>query len=245
MKIALTSDTHWAAYGQTTVKRTRKMWQRLAEEDFDILIHAGDWCTKDARKQMRRAVIQCRRYIDKPILTILGNHDFWDNPRIDPRQMLLKHSATFEKHNVHYLLDNPFYYKDFVFVGFDGWYNNINPPTNDSYWMPMYVEGVPIHKWMNKKIDDDFGRVISYMESNKRVVCVTHFSPFVRPDDYKGKDFSANENYLPFITDKSEYLLLGHSHAALRVIKEGCIIIECGSDYNEPTYLIEEIKEKK
>ena len=247
MKILLTSDTHHAFTANSTVKINRKFWQKVAEQDFDVMVHTGDWCTTNAEVQMRKAIKQCRNYIDKPILTVLGNHDYWSKNHIDPRSMINYHEKVFEEFDIVYLDRETIQINDILFYGYDSWYHVPNPPSNDYYWMPRIVETLPINHYMSKRMDASFERVMDDIEKDEsglKKICVTHMSPYLRKNWFMDRvhiGLSGNPKHLPFITKHCEALLIGHTHRELDEVVDGCRIVEAGSDYNNPKFKILEV----
>lgn len=165
MRILLTSDTHW---GITTDGQIRNMLKKAVNEDFDIIIHAGDYSGgMEAHKKVKQTVEMIRKFFpDKPYLTVIGNHDFWmkgktiksrtphlgleNKVNLKPSQdqfhdNLARITQIFKENKVHFFDTEGLYhhpaFPHIVFMGSSGWYNNSQPPTNDARFLPVGLEG--------------------------------------------------------------------------------------------------------
>lgn len=132
MKILLTSDTHW---GITKEKTIRKLFKEISEQDFDVLIHAGDYCgTDQADKNVRSTIRIMREFIpDKPILSVLGNHDYWTKraAMADYQKNYDNIIQVFKDNKIHFLDRDGVFEQDTVkIVGHSGWYAH---ETNGSF----------------------------------------------------------------------------------------------------------------
>lgn len=246
MKILLTSDTHW---GITKPKTIRKLFEAAAKEDFDVLIHAGDYCgTDQADKNVRSTVRIMREFIpDKPIVSVLGNHDYWTKQR----SMASFHKnydniiKTFQNNNVHFLDAHGVYtHPDFPFiniVGHSGWYAYLNPPTNDQNFLPHSVEG-HTNGWMLRnattELETNLKQLDQIYSEEHSVVFVSHFPVVNTGNDYKGQweKFSWSERVKEMMQEQysCRYFLCGHAHQR----HEGPERYEAGSDYCLPKYQI-------
>ena len=248
LKCLLTSDTH---YGHThkTHKRHEKFFEQIKKEDFDLLIHAGDW-SSSRQDQFRRTMAMFRRELgdDVPILAVRGNHDFWDFKKGGRKmqrkyflpELMRMHDEWFDEYNITYLGRSMYQQDDVVFVGFDGWYGSSNPPTNDGHFMIRDVEGCPTMTYMANKAHKDLDLLLQRDYSKfRKSVCVSHFPPF--SGDWKGKGFSANFSFFQPMKDKFDVLCFGHSHRRVDREEDGTKIYNCGSDYDKPNYIIFEV----
>ena len=81
MKIAVTTDTHFG-FSHNTHKIHEKFLIKLAtackEENVEMLIHNGDWITKNQHELPRTWKMFREALGDLPILTVMGNHDCLD-----------------------------------------------------------------------------------------------------------------------------------------------------------------------
>lgn len=245
MKIAVTSDTH---YGFTY--KTRKIHQvfleKLASEKFDVLVHCGDWISSK-QSELPKTFEMFRKHIKCPILTVMGNHDLWNNSKrwkysnkevkrnyID---IIEYHIDQMRKYDIHHL-DKTITLDDITFYGFDGWYKEVPPRTNDLKYMPRTAYGFLIEQFLNKKADTDLSCVLNKVsESQSNInICCTHHAPYTIFDgDYS---MCANISYMEYITSNFDMFLVGHTHVRKEVVEDGCHVINPGSDYNNPKYII-------
>lgn len=251
MKLALTSDTHYGI-GNANAKHLR-FWNNLASEieqqDVRALIWAGDIAI-DRQRQFLRSMEMARSVLPKelPILLVRGNHDFWDN--IDKKDkeanrrsfaMLDRmHQEWFEKLDIHHLEKEPFVLDDVIILGWDGWYGNTNPPTNDERFMFRDIEGCPMHTYMSNRAWNNFEKVLEYpVEGFRKSVAVTHFNPYA--GERHNLESCANPKFYDLIKQKVDVFCCGHNHQHKDRIEDGCRVLNCGSDYGQPRYLIFEV----
>jgi len=264
MKLAITTDTHLGA-SNNTQKIHEKFLIKLMEESFDVLVHTGD-IASHKQKQLYRSLQMFREALgDIPILFILGNHDLWSqedwnqnnrryNKRTSYEQMKANQRDWFDELNVHYLQDSEFIYNDeVIFYGYDGWYKNMNPPSNDKHWMPTVAKMCPINQYLNYRATKTLDNILMSAEGMRRVkphlkmVCATHHS--LTP--YRGGHDTMNGDpkHLDFLSENFDYVLNGHSHQEVDQMHEytfgnsvhTCRVINVGSDYDKPKYKIIEI----
>lgn len=257
VKFALTSDTHYGFGSKTHKFHMRflaKLWQAIQDEGVAAVIHAGDWSCNQ-QHQFMRTMKMFRQYIPKeiPILAVRGNHDLWDWPdgykvRAKRHWGELKriHEKWFFQHNIHHLEEGEYVVDDVIVCGFDGWYGQANPPTNDKDMIVDNIEGCPAMIYHSSRAYKELNRVLATDTSkHAKAICVTHFPPIGgdRKNGYDPKDlsFSANPKYLQPIVDKFDVLCMGHSHQRVDRMHKKCRLLNCGSDYNKPEFLIFEI----
>jgi len=241
MRILLTSDTHYGM-DHNTDKIHRKWLLKAKDENPDIVIHAGDWISSKQKQFKRTIEIFRETFPVVPILTVRGNHDFWDGDEEfgSIHEIFKQHEEWFREFNIHHL-SKPFEKDGVAFFGFDGWYHNLNPETNDLAWMPNHVDGIPVHQYLSKLAHKDLGNLIGldFIENGwieKISVCVTHFPPF---EHLFGRNpYGANPQYMQFLIDKFDFLCVGHSHKKEDFVKGMCRVLNSGSDYNKPAYLL-------
>lgn len=250
MKFILTSDTHYGMDGKTHSKH-EKFWRNIKKEieanDVKALIWAGD-LSANKQRQFSRSIEQARHHIKIPILLVRGNHDFWDAvDAIDKNAYkrsfgLLQnlHAEIFKKYDISHLENGPVVIKDVIIAGWDGWYGISNPPTNDDVNMFNDHEGCPMHVFMSNRAWKKFEEVLNLDVSNyRKSIAVTHFNPYVT--DRKWADMCANNKFYDLIKEKYDVFCCGHNHQFKDRIEDGCRVLNSGSDYNNPKYIVFEV----
>lgn len=264
MKIAVTTDTHLGA-SNNTIKIHEKFLKNLMEESFDVLVHTGD-IASHKQKQLHRSLIMFKEALeDIPMLFVLGNHDLWDqeawnqknkryNKRTSYEHLRSQQRDWFEEVGVHYLQDEEYVYKDeAIFYGYDGWYKDLNPPSNDKNWMPPIAKLCPINQYLNYRANKTLDAILMSAEGMKRVkphlkfVCATHHS--LTPYRGGADTMNGDPRHLDFLSENFDLVLNGHSHQEVDQIHEyvfgnticTCRVINAGSDYDKPKYKIIEL----
>lgn len=251
MKIALTSDLH-RAFNENTWEILDAFFEELAREEWDVLILAGDLGShrfdhfKDLLKQVNHHIV------GRPVLAVRGNHDLWnraysmslwadENNEITKLFRLLRHgSEYFKKHNIDHLEEGIWMCDNVAIVGWDGWYHNPNPPTNDD---KRIHGGRDVHTFLNKRADHQFMNVLKRLDSvpeGFKKVVVTHMAPFAHEEIYP--EFNANPKMMDLLVEKNiNVLCYGHTHKAFDQVVQGIRCINSGSDYNKPKRVIFEV----
>lgn len=258
MKIILTSDNHYG-YTHSTDSILRRFYTGLnteaKKEGINIVVHVGDWAiTKQKQiKSHFKLIRECCP--DLIILGVLGNHDFWTrdyegsnffNPHISYEDLVKQQKTWAQEFNITMLDAESFVYEDVIFCGFDGWYGHYNPPTNDraNMYFSTKDKREPFET-LHKKAAKDFEKILDIDTTNySKSILLTHFPWFTENQLYK--DFCANKQMEPFIIDKFDIALVGHSHKLVQgqIFSNGnkkCLAYNAGSDYNKPRYQIIEV----
>lgn len=248
MKIALTTDTHYGFLGDKTRRQhelfLKKLSLAIKEEGCVALCHTGDWATHK-HSQLEKTFAQFREYIDCPIFTVFGNHDFWNEKNkykpLPWEKLLSNQDELLKKYNITHVGKNPTVLNNVLFAGFDGWYHHPNPPTNDLKFLPQWAEGENIHSLMNKKAYNDLNNLLYKLNDfqYEKAVCLTHFPPFCENPKYI--DHNANPAYLDIIAESFHVLMVGHSHQTQDFFKGNLRILNAGAEYNAPRFIIVEI----
>lgn len=268
MKIILTSDLHYGC-APNNANKLNKFFQKLAnvvkDEKVDLVILAGDLASTRQR-QFKKCLELANNLLPCNIAVVRGNHDFWDGEdRKDPMsfqrtfsQIDSEQRAYMKSIGIHHLEEGPLIFEengeDILICGFDGWYGNSNPPTNDKYWMPQLHEGCPIMTYLSNRAWKTFDECLKLdTEKFRKSVIVTHFNPYIFGKGYKGYVpdpevdalMSANPKFLDEIRGKFDVLCCGHTHAFKDEIdtkgSKPLRILNAGSDYNQPKYILFEV----
>jgi predicted phosphodiesterase len=247
------SDIHMN-HSHNTVKIWRKFFRKkLRAKLFDIIVVAGDIASVK-QKDLNTFFGLLREFFpNHKVFWVKGNHDFYDRKswfrgsyNADERRrkpitrewnyykILEYHKKLCNQYNLIHL-DGSFeeLNKDIVLFGFDGWYG-YKPITNDVLMIP---DNLKDNSLLRNKAHDDLNNILNtvekyYQDEGVIKICMTHFPPYTFQPQYK--HMIANENYLKFIAEEFDYLLLGHSHRDEDWNFKGCRIINTGSDYDKP-----------
>lgn len=253
VKLVKTSDVH-EGHTNNTIKIHEKFFAKLAEEYAkpdgpDALILAGDLVSHKQKslKVLFRLLRNALPHI--PVIACFGNHDWWDegkyvggkgHRKYSYKDLVAMHDEALGEYNIHYVGNGPYVIRDVAIVGFDGWYWHLDPPTNDKAWMDWQWEGMDPFAFMNRKAFFEFDALMQMDTSPYRaVVGVTHFPPFTDQERYY--IYCANRNLLPLMTEKWDVLCVGHSHKFCDFEENGCRVINAGSDYDNPNYVVFEV----
>lgn len=251
----LTSDTHYG-YSKNTHKLHERFLLQLQKEitfhDVKCLIHSGDWaCNK--QDQFERTMIMFRKYIDIPIVAVRGNHELWDyrKDKFDPMKgemvrgrkmswevMDEKHKQWFKENNIHHLESGgPMVIDDVIICGFDGWYYHMNAPTNDGDMIVSHVGGATSMMYHSKRAYEALDKVLQVdTDPYRKAICVTHHTLWVDNPHYAS--MTGNPSFLPHIKEKFDVLTTGHSHQYRNDTEDETLILNCGSGYDKPKYIV-------
>ncbi len=244
MRIALTSDLH-AGFTEKTGSIHEIFFNKLNEEDWDILIIAGDLgSTKIAHVKSISKRIQ--RLINKPVLVVRGNHDLWDKSKYNVRETLKLTEQIFKDNGIHLLSNNPFKLNNLHILGWDGWYQHLYPPTRDEDYIAPYTNGKLTFRFLQEEAERTFQKILDKTKEirtidNQKIICVTHMPCFYHPTVYG--DHSANQRYINYLEGFCDILCFGHTHVQVDDTQFGIRILNAGSDYDEPAYTIFNIQE--
>lgn len=222
MKIAITTDTHTNFSRYTKIVHEEKFLPELKKYKPDLVIHSGDWGITNPG-DVYDAFESFRKFLDCPIIGVLGNHDLWDGKRYqfyqDIKIKLLKYAQKFDIK----ILEGEYYdFNELTIFGYMGWYGR-PPPSNDKNWMGTWIEA-----------DEDL-RLQSNVQVkllNKQVdIVVTHFPPYI--NDIGWEAFCGNTQHYDLIKKYSQFLVCGHNHQA----KDDSFTLNAGSDYDQPAFI--------
>jgi len=234
--ILLTGDFHYG-FDEYTHDVLDSFLTDISFEPFDIMIIAGD-VISHLQSQWPDILGMIRRYINQPILIVLGNHDYWDKKRHwDFFRIRSKQLKLFKDYNIHYLEnDGPYETDDLIIYGFDGWYGSGFPPSADCYHISKRIEGVQFNDWFYYKARNKLDSIPE--KGNKRQIVVTHFEPNDQP-------MGASTQWLDTLKDKCDVLCTGHTHRKNDFMHNNMRVLNAGSEYNDPRLMIFKEGEKQ
>lgn len=239
MKIAKVSDTHYGFDHKTHeihVKVLREIAKMYKDGEIEALLHAGDWVISEQHQVMRTWKLFRKELGDLPIWTVMGNHDHWDYSSwglpLAKRRWRTKHIngksygamendwetwagefdiSLLEPHGP---IVKP--EKNLAIYGFNGWYEEVPPNTNDSNFMPKYHESAPIHSYLRYKAGKKVDECMEHAEEIKKkypgikTLLLTHHPSYNFEPEWAF--MSANMRWMPFIAEHFDFYCVGHSH---------------------------------
>jgi len=267
MKVLQLNDTH---EGQTKSSKLRKFIKKVAQEEFDVLLHNGDYCGGfKGHKTVNSTLKLIREFIpDKPFVSVIGNHDFWmgntEYPHsswkhrhpslLDFQENYRKIQDSFKKYNVHFLdQDGPYRHPDFkvTIVGHSGWYHHPNPieHINDFYWLPYGIEG-DTHRFLQKAATNGLEKNLALLTEEDRqreIVFASHFPVILaKPSNPTKYDWEKGFSIFcgnPFIGQmmQDDYGCRYFFNGHAHQLHRGPLRYETGTDYAKPAFHIVEV----
>ena len=248
MKILVTTDWHYG-FSEKANEKIISMLGEISKKDFDIFVHCGDVGSHNPNFIKDAIGFLCENVKDDiPKLFVLGNHDFWSVGRIPHQEIIDAHDFIFngfKKRNVHYLHEHEYEDDKIRVFGCDGWYGSSNPDTNDYQHMTMEF-GYPggLHSFYRysrlvKWFAENAGKML-FIDSKKINIFVTHFGLFKEDPNFK-PNLSGDVNFANYIKIKNfDFVFYGHSHKPADFMINNIHVINVGSDYENPKYMIVE-----
>jgi len=257
MRILCLTDTH-RGYSSRTSRVHDKFFKRIRDnEQFDLIVHSGDIGSNSQKSTYAGLKSLRRAFPDHVILTVKGNHDWWDwysfkskkkNPyktRYTFDLMESEFRRVCKENKIHYLQDGEYVSEDVVIFGFDSWYG-LDPYefTNDLSYMPIGIEG-STHHFMRLRSDRALAKIFDLTEKySQSKVLVTHFPSYC--DEEKYKRLQGPQYYLEHILEVFDYYIVGHTHRSVDRVEGKCRIINAGTNnpefwdggYDRPAYKI-------
>ena len=236
MKFAKVTDTHYG-FNHKTHKIHMKLLKELAhlceKEKVEGLIHCGDWATTK-QNEVQRSWKMFREYLgDLPIYTVMGNHCHWDYPTYgvhiskrkdwkngkpygamesDWEQWAGEYDISLMENHGPVVIPE----KNIAIYGFNGWYDQIPPNTNDSAYMPKSHHGAPIDQFLRwkaqKKLDEwmEHAAEVKIRYPGIKCLLMTHHGSYNFEKQWEF--MSANLRWMEFIAQEFDYYCCGHSH---------------------------------
>ena len=170
-------------------------------------------------------------------------------------EMILKRKEILAKYNIIHLDGESYNLSpQTTVIGFDGWYNHVDLQTmgtNDYLFLPENIESAPVMIYLRNKAEKDLEKILGIDTEGKTVIGMTHFPPFSENKPplpfIPNERWGANPKFLDFLTDKCDFLLVGHNHEETDVVYNDCRILNSGAPYDEakrsylPQYKIFEV----
>lgn len=256
MKIAIMNDPHYGFLGHVSRNIHDRLSDLLKEKvealGIEALVIAGDIAT-NKQEQIEAFFKLYRSKIDIPILVVFGNHDYWDDKFwVDGKyrirgigELIQLHQDFCKDHSIHYLGEKSIQIDDVEFFGYDGWYNDINPKTNDLHHMQKWAESAPTHQFMNYRAHKDVDRILleSSESKAKTKICVSHFDCTLHP--HTGSEHRGPNSHLKALSEVMDIIIYGHTHEKLNHAFGRSTILSTGSDYNSPIVMVVDTDSKE
>lgn len=240
LKICLTSDTHLGSEA-TSEEQLHLLFENMHAENPDVIIHAGDYNGGSyGSAAVKRTIEILREHSNLPVVSVLGNHDYWSGhyPCLSSHlSNISRIKAIFSDNNVHFLdTDGPLLIKDVAVYGHTLWYKHHSPPTNDLNHMPMHLEGDTHSCFYRTHMREAENQLNTQVEARAKI-WVSHF-PVHGIRTITDKQFSGCDRFGEHLLSLGFFILInGHSHRR----RPGPVQYECGSDYGQPRYSVIDI----
>jgi predicted phosphodiesterase len=264
MRILQISDTHYG-FNEYNVEMLSKGLSQFTDDDFDVVIHCGDWISHDPSQF--KPFLELLRSVFKttPICGVLGNHDLWGSDINISHEVIYN---IFNSYNIQLLSCGKLELEKFntVIYGFDGWYGSDDPSSNDSRKIKKFkdfgkkvnyqnsneysnsrINVMAAHMYLRNMNYKQLSGIVKNLDKNKRNLIVTHHNPIIFDHSYM--DLAGDSRLLKPIINNFELCFFGHTHKYCDIIEHNehftkfCRLINCGSDYTKFTYKIIELED--
>jgi len=239
MKILALTDTH-CGFGPKTHLKLEKYFNMLKKDcEFDIIVHSGDWISHKQKQWKTIFSIIRRVFPDIPIMGVMGNHDRWNykGKHTSVAEWEKVTLQTWKDYRIRYLPNEPYITDEVEIYGFDGWYQELDPPTNDKFQMKF--TDPEIMRVFSKRSNDQATKAIESLwdigEKKKKIV-VTHFNIYGQYRE--GHLIFGDTKLFQYLRGTADLVIEGHTHRPLDVKVDGTRIVNVGSDYEFPNFLI-------
>lgn len=241
MKILFTSDIHFGYDGKTPAKWNRHL-SKINSDAYDIVVIAGD-ISSHKQSQYEKCIKFLRNIIKKQIFVCYGNHDFWRFDReysLTLEEIFSTKQEINKKYDIVYLPSiDKIVFDGVEFMGFDGWYKSMDPPTKDKNRLGASPE--LDFAALSSRVTKDVNRIINQKKTEEKRIVVTHFG--FNTNLLKEDLHCADENvYNALANSGTDILLTGHLHKFMDLTtKEKVHMLSAGSNYNIPKSIIFEV----
>jgi predicted phosphodiesterase len=181
MKFDLISDAHIDHHPKGV---NSLMWERIRNEDSNILVIAGDHSTRF--EQTIRSLAYARRFYEH-VIFVPGNHELYDGVFNNMSFADAYASMSHDLNNVGVtmLLGGAVHINDVAFIGATGWYDFAVTDTFEESKKVWADESNDIHLFENRSdLPEEWSKLHSDMISNevkknqdKDIVIITHMVP--------------------------------------------------------------------
>jgi predicted phosphohydrolase len=219
MKICWITDPHL-----NFVREWRAWWQSILEEDDDAYLITGDIAEAGSIVEIMKGLGSMT--MGKPIMFVLGNHDFYGGSIVDVREEMaaITTTATNVMSGLLYLPAEPtVWFGKTAFVGVDGWYDGRNGDfkrsgvvLNDFFTIEEFracdLAGrgskamMEVWKVMARLTDADAELLRAKIRSAikdypEHLIIATHVPPFAGAAWHEGK--VSDKTHLPFFSNRA------------------------------------------
>lgn len=250
--VALTSDVHRGLTTKTHILHNTFLERLEADKTWDVLIIAGDIATTKT-EQMKGFFRALRSIIQRPVVCVRGNHDYWNRKRsfgsgnsvafrsLDYCNIL--HKEYFQRFDIHHLENNPYVINDVSIVGWDGWYTKPieERNTNDHMFMPKMNGDVSSEDWLSKKASNDINEIINEVKLHNNVVLVSHMPILDLCNVNTCHVSTALPHVWSVVKRHIKAYCFGHIHCGINETIDGVRIFSPTVDYDKPNYLTFEV----
>lgn len=217
-RIVLTSDTHNL--------ESVGFWKAIDAEAPDVVLHAGDW-TMLGFQEAREALDRMRQGYKGPLLTVLGNHDFWEPNREKelPVSLIVRNWELLCQGFDVEILEGTTWTKDNICIGgMSGWYKEKRDqvPTND----PAYVSE---ENW-NHLVENNWVQI-------ERLLDRATFARY----DIVFTHFPISTTEAKLLSQVTNRLVLGHWHNPIDAEWMGMRVLNAGSGIHEAKFMVLEL----
>lgn len=177
MKFCCFTDPHLNRY--PAKKDEFRLFVRKLSKMVDAFICSGDWCSVDV-DELDEIFKIIREETNIPVLTVFGNHDFWNMARnYSLDEVILRQEELCAQYNITHLEKTPFETENLFICGYDGWYaqDTGTNVTKDYDYIPKNnsLGGSAFHFLKKKEMTAIYKAVDYTIPDTKKKVCVTHF----------------------------------------------------------------------
>lgn len=256
MKLVITGDTHYG-FSDQTHDILDAFWERVKAEKPAIVLHAGDWGTSNP-KEVELAVLQVVNVFQRgprwPLnfVSVMGNHDYWNDERTTEDVLRVQERFSHMVQRVALASGNgnistahltgtrasvelrkglP---KMLRIYGQSGWYSHPNPPTKDVMYMNPWVVSpglaMSAFEFLKGQAENRMRLILNQVDLKDCNIYLTHLPG--------GEPFGSDPHMMELMAKRFDVIVRGHSHKAEDFVWHKARVLNAGSDYDDPQYLV-------
>ena len=237
-KFLILTDTHMGFSAEGDRANIDLLHEAKLESPDAILI-SGDIGNTAPDTEVYLRLLR-RFFPEIPVVGVLGNHDLWFMGE-SLEEVFASQRRAFERHNCVLLEGGVTEVLGVEIFGFTGWYY-CDHASRDSEFIRDYA--VKVFRDLQNRSDREFLGILSWIDghpkSEKPRVLLTHFhwprigNPELT-DLQRLSYYGANPRYAEY-AGLWDVVVMGHSHEEVMAQTQSTVMINAGSNYEEPRF---------